>query len=110
MTRPVFSPTSFWNARLPDDAPLDARSAVYVTGLQRLLTQWEPYINTTRYSTPVYTVSADQQMAHVAMDNPDPDLQAAFRQVPIPPQRETRRGDRRPHGGFPAVGRQVWEF
>lgn len=79
-----FAPSSFWNAPLPGNAPLDAKSPVYVDRLQRLLTQWEPYVNTTRYSTPVYTVPADQPMVHVTLDNVQRDLQAAFDQVPIP--------------------------
>lgn len=87
-----FAPASFWNARLADDAPLDAKSPVYVDRLQRLLTRWSPYVNTTRYSTPVYTVPADQPRVRVTLDNTQRDLQAAFEQVPIP-------GNARPAAG-----------
>lgn len=79
-----FAPTSFWNARLADDAPLDARSAVYVSSLRRLLKKWSPYVNTTRFSTPVYTVGAAQPLVRVKLDNVQTELQAAFEAVPIP--------------------------
>ena len=55
-----FAPTSFWNAPLAADAPLDPASGAYVADLRRMLTRWRPWINTTRYSAPVYTVPAGQ--------------------------------------------------
>ena len=66
---------------------LDPRSDAYVADLQRQLTQWSPYINTTQYSSPVYTVPADQPTVRVQLDSDSaaPDLRAAFEQVPIPP-------------------------
>ena len=79
-----FARTSFWNARLADDAPLDEKSRDYVNRLRYLLGRWEPYVNTTRYSTPVYTVPADQKTVRVELDNVHRDLQAAFKRVPLP--------------------------
>jgi hypothetical protein len=83
---PPFAPDSFWNAPLAADAPLDARSADYVGELQRQLGQVSPYINTTQYSTPVYTVPAGQPTVPVVLDSSyaEPDLRAAWQQVPIP--------------------------
>ena len=82
----VFAPDSFWNAPLADGAPLDPRSADYVSEIQRQLTVVPPYINTTRYSTPVYTVPAGQPTVQVKLDSPwaEPDLRDAWQQVPIP--------------------------
>ena len=80
-----FAPTSFWNAPLADDEPLDAKSAQYVGRLHSLLREHDPYVNTTRYSTPVYTVPADQPTVRVRLDNTHEDLREAFREVPIPP-------------------------
>lgn len=57
---------------------------MYVADLQRQLRQWDPYINTTRYSTPVYTVGADQPTVRVTLDNVQADLQEAFARVPLP--------------------------
>src|SRR5690349_2544095 len=87
-TRP-FSPSSFWNAPLAPDTPLDAQSATYVAGLQRQLTTTIPWINTTKFSSPVYTVDADQPTVRVKVDNAAPasvvtPLQNAFEQVPVP--------------------------
>jgi hypothetical protein len=83
-----FSPDSFWNKPLPDDAPLDMLSEVYVANLQRQVAGWGPYINTTRYGIPVYTVPADQPTVRVALPNPTPPrralLQAAWERVPLP--------------------------
>ncbi len=83
---PPFAPDSFWNTPLPGDAPVDARSDAYVGELQRQLGFAAPYINTTRYSAPVYTVSADQPKVPVVLDSPyaEPDLREAWQAVPIP--------------------------
>jgi hypothetical protein len=87
-TRP-FAPTSFWNAELGAGAPLDSQSSTYVADLQRQLTVALPWINTTKFSSPIYTVDAGVPTVRVQVDNPAPaavvaPLQAAFEQVPIP--------------------------
>lgn len=83
--RRPFAPTSFWNAPLADDAPLDERSNAYVGRLQTLLKRWDPYVNTTRYSTPVYIVPRNQPTVRVQLDKPDSEeLQDVFEEVPIP--------------------------
>ena len=88
-----FAPTSFWNAPLADDAPLDAKSPRTSARLQELLKRWAPYVNTTRYSTPVYTVPAGQPTVRVSSTRRTRrDLQAAFERVPIPRRRAARGG------------------
>jgi hypothetical protein len=87
-----FAPTSFWNTPLTEDAELDARSDDYVGELQRQLTQWVPYLNTTKYSSPVYEVPADQPTVHVTLDQYNPKLSAALAQVPIPPDAQAAEG------------------
>lgn len=80
-----FARSSFWNTRLSDDAPLDGRSSAYVGRLRTLLDRWSPYINTTEYSTPVYTVPRDQKTVRVTLDKPDSqELQEVFEEVPLP--------------------------
>ena len=84
-----FAPDSFWNADLPANAALDSQSTTYVADLQRQVTTSLPWINTTKFSSPVYTVAADVPTVRVKVDNPAPasvvdPLQAAFEQVPIP--------------------------
>jgi hypothetical protein len=106
-----FAPTSFWNARLAADAAIDPKSEAYVDRLQYLLDRWVPYINTTRYSTPVYTVRADQPKVHVTLDREDGgDLQAAFDQVPIPPRAEPADGSDRHMVVWQPSSDTMWEF
>src|SRR5688572_28485809 len=83
---PPFAPDSFWNTPLAGDAPLDANSDAYVADLQRQLTQWSPYINTTHSSAPVYTVPASQPTVRVQLDSDSTasELRAAWERVPIP--------------------------
>lgn len=106
-----FAPTSFWNAQLSPGAPLDPSSGLYVADLQRQLGQWLPWINTSQYSVPVYTVAAGQPTVRVTLDYQSaPDLQAAWERVPIPP-------DARPAAGSDAwmvvwqpSSDTMWEF
>jgi hypothetical protein len=79
-----FSPNSFWNKPLASDAPIDANSKTYVDGLAWEAWAWGTWINTSQYSTPVYTVTPGQATVHVTLDKYDPGLQAAFDRVPIP--------------------------
>jgi hypothetical protein len=79
-----FAPSSFWNAPLPDDAPLDVNSAMYVAELRRQVAAHGPYVNTTRYSVPVYTVPSWQKKVRVKLDNNHPELSEAFARVPLP--------------------------
>ena len=83
-----FSPTSIWNTPLLPNAPIASNSAAIEGTLQgyinsSLATQTGPWINTTQYSTPIYTVPANQPMVPVVMDDNDP-LAPAMSAVPIP--------------------------
>ena len=85
-----FAPSSFWNAPLPDRAPRDPNSAALVQTLVSLVQADQqahrgPWINTDQYSVPVYTVGKNQPTVHVTLDHPEPALQRAVEQVPIPP-------------------------
>jgi hypothetical protein len=84
-----FSPTSIWNQPLADEAPLDPNSAVITSHLEAfvnagLASRTGPWINTSQYSTPIYTVPADQPTVPVIMQYDNPALQAALAAVPIP--------------------------
>jgi hypothetical protein len=79
-----FATTSVWKAPLAANAPLDTGSSAYVAELRRQLATTNPWINTTTYSAPVYTVAGDQPRVHVKLDTYSPALQTAFDQVPIP--------------------------
>lgn len=78
-----FAPTGVWNTKLRADTPVDANSAALVTELQRQVTQYGPWINTTKYSVPIY-VTKTRTTVPVTLTTWGPDLQAAWNAVPIP--------------------------
>jgi hypothetical protein len=87
-----FAPDSVWNSSLPEDARLDPGSDAVTGTLLRDVNDGyarglPPSINTTSYSTPIYTVAADQPASRVILDKPAgvaPELVRAFSAVPIP--------------------------
>jgi hypothetical protein len=110
-----FSPTSFWNRELPADAAVSPNSGAYVNELVRQVDATVPWINTTEYSTPVYTVGPKQPKVKVLVrpENGtyvEPSVKAAFHAVPLP-------GKARPAAGAdghlvlwqPSTER-MWEF
>jgi hypothetical protein len=112
-----FSPTSFWNTPLPDKAPLDPESARLTKAFDAEVESEQatgdgPWIGTTRYSVPIYTVGAQQPTVQVQLDSryPAPALRSAFEAVPLPP-------GARPSGGtdghlvvWQPSGDRLWEF
>jgi hypothetical protein len=85
-----FAASSVWNTPLDPNARVDPNSAVMVQELTREATQWGAWINTTSYSTPIYTVPANQPTVPVTLDAPLPwkdsaqRLANSFAAVPIP--------------------------
>jgi hypothetical protein len=84
----LFSPTSIWNQPLAANTPLDPNSAGIVGSLMDFVNadvaaRRGPWINTTAYSTPIYTVPADQPTVRVYLDG-DPSLSSALLAVPVP--------------------------
>ena len=84
-----FAPDSVWNTPLADDAPLSPYSSQLVATLQQTLISTMPWINTTSYSVPVYTVPAGQKTVKVTLRNnkgtaTQAQLQSQFNAVPIP--------------------------
>jgi hypothetical protein len=87
-----FAPSSFWNESLPADAPVDPHSAEMVKAFDGMVTSeeaehWGPWINTTSYSVPIYTVPANQPTVKVVLNHTPaaPALQTAWDAVPLPP-------------------------
>lgn len=96
-----FRADSPWNAPTPRDAPLAPNSAALVADLRRQLEWYGPWINTTKWSVPIYTVPKEQPNVRVKLDVPGRDyawkhvmftndadaavLQRQLEAVPIPP-------------------------
>lgn len=86
-----FSATSFWNKALPADAPLAPSSAAMVGAFDAEIAAEEsvkggPWINTTYYSVPIYTVPAGQPVVKVTLEDASgvsPELQSARNAVPL---------------------------
>jgi hypothetical protein len=92
-----FSPTGIWNAPLPSTAPLDPSSTAITGTLEAyinttLANHTGPWINTTSYSTPIYTVPASQPTVPVIISQNNPYLQAAMAAVPIPANAQAAAG------------------
>ncbi len=79
------------------NAPLAPKSAQFVSALESEIaaeTQTErgPWINTTSYSVPVYTVPANQPTVEVRLAKHEPALQSAWAAVPLPPNAQPATG------------------
>lgn len=112
-----FSPTSFWNAEPAADTAADPQSAQLVSALLTTVEaeqaeQAGPWINTTSFSIPLYTVPAHQARVRVTLTRhrPETALSRAWSEVPLP-------SDAKPAAGSdgmlavwqPSSGR-LWEF
>jgi len=108
----LFAPDSVWNAPLPDDAELDATSEVVVRELARQAAAGAT-LNVGSYSTPVYTVPADQPTVRVRdaddgfMEQPGP---LAWGDVPLPPDAESADGEDRHLVVWQPSTDTMWEF
>jgi hypothetical protein len=84
----LFARTSFWNTPLQPGAPLAPNSALLSASLVRQLRSYRPWIATTAYSTPVYSVPAGQATVRVQLDHPPSPNAAALQReldrVPMP--------------------------
>lgn len=79
-----FSSSSYWYQPLPDNAPLDARSDTWAQKMVDKVNTYGKWINTTSYSTPVYTVPADQPLVQVKIDWAAATYDDEFAAVPVP--------------------------
>lgn len=83
----MFAPGSVWNTRLAADAPLDPASAEVMADFREQMTRYLPWMNTTKYSVPVYVVPANQATTRVR-DADDGELNRAipyaWGDVPLP--------------------------
>jgi hypothetical protein len=115
--RRFFSPQSFWNRRLPADAALDSSSAASVAALTgeveaEQVAKNGPWINTTAYSVPVYTVSAGQPTVRVELDGNRRSLglARAWRAVPLPAGARPASGSDGDLVVWQPSSQRLWEF
>jgi hypothetical protein len=81
----LFSAASYHNLPLADDAPLDPNSAGAVNDLLGMVASYAEAINTSGWTTRVYTVPLTQATVRVVNDNSGhPELGEAYSAVPLP--------------------------
>jgi hypothetical protein len=112
-----FSPSSFWNTPVAPDAAIDPQSAGLVAALNDRVDEEErtadgPWINTTAYSVPLYTVSAKQPTVTVHLRNhrPERSLSAAWRAVPLPANARPATGSDGTLAVWQPSSGRLWEF
>lgn len=112
-----FSAESFWNAPLADDAALDPNSTAITDAFEATIARGYqagngPWINTTDYSVPVYTVPAGQPTVSVRLASPfsAPALQSAWEEVPMPDQARPSDGTDRTLVVWQPSTDRIWEF
>lgn len=94
-----FAATSFWNEPLPANAPLDSESTALIGKFDADVAAEQtaadgPWINTTSYSIPIYTVPADKPTVMVKLVDHAPvtALSSAWSAVPLPPNAKPAAG------------------
>jgi len=100
---------------VPADAPLDPSSAAVIGAFdEEIASEFEthhgPWIDTTTYSFPVYTVPANQPTVKVTLDSYGPALQAAWGAVPLPPTAIPAVGSDHPLILWQPSTDRLWEF
>ena len=106
-----FASWSFWNARVPNDAPRDSMSALLVADLQRQVRAYGgAWMNTDRYAMPVYEVGADQPTVPVRPVSGNPDLAEQFAAVPLPEAARGAFGTDRSAIVWQRATNTLWEF
>ncbi len=113
---PFFSPSSFWNEPLAGNA-VDPSSTRLIGALDSEVTREleagnGPWINTTDYSVPIYTVPADQPAVRVQLVSQfsAPALQSAWEEVPLPPGARPSGGSDRTLVIWQPSSQRLWEF
>jgi hypothetical protein len=111
-----FSSSSFWYARAARE-PVDPTSAAVVSAFDGLIAEEQraktgPWINTTKFSVPVYTVGANQPTVTVRLEHhaPEPVLQAAWKNVPLPASAQPARGHDELLVVWQPSTERLWEF
>ena len=109
-----FAPTSVWNQALPAGAALDPQSTTYVSNLLSQIASAGLWMNTYQYSTPVFTVPADQPNVAVKLDTSSSPqataLRATWLQVPVPQNAKAAAGSDEHMVVYQPSTDRMWEF
>jgi hypothetical protein len=111
-----FSGSSIWNLPLSEGAALDPSSAAIVKAFSGEIAAdaasgLPPWINTTSWSVPVYTVPAAQPTVSVTLESANaPALQAAWRAVPLPAAAQPASGAEKVLVVSQPSRDRLWEF
>jgi hypothetical protein len=109
-----FAPSGVWNAPLAPGAFVAPASSALVSDLVRQVGAYGSWINTTRYSTPVYRVGAGQPTVPVTLDAPrsaiNDQLAQALRAVPLPAGAQPADGGDAHAVVWDRAGDRMWEF
>ena len=112
-----FSPTSFWNTDPGTAAALDPQSgsltSTFLGEIEAAIAAGTgPWINTTNYSVPIVRVPAGQPTVRVKLVSnfSAPYLQAAWEQVPIPPNAKPSEGTDATLVVYQPSSDKLWEF
>ncbi len=111
-----FAAWSFWNKPLPARARLDPQSPALAGALaSEVLSEFRdrrgPWINTTAYSVPIYTVGPAQPTVAVRLvHSEEATLAAAWRAVPLPANAKPAAGSERLLVVWQPSADRMWEF
>jgi hypothetical protein len=112
-----FASTSFWNEPIAATAALDPTSSAAIEAFDAEVareqeTRHGPWINTTTYSVPIYTVPADQPTVKVALASNSiaPALQSAWDAVPLPAGAKPSAGTDKALVLWQPSTNRLWEF
>jgi hypothetical protein len=112
-----FSSTSVWNEPVSAGAQIDPSSSRLVATFDEEIAHEEqldvgPWINTTKYSVPIYTVSAAQPTVHVELveHTPEAALISAWGAVPLPADAQPAAGTDGDLFVWQPSSEKLWEF
>ncbi len=108
--RSFSGPNSVWNTLQLSNTELDPSSARLVETLSSWGSHNTDGIDTTAYSSPIYTVPAGQPSTKVVLDWDHPPLNTALQAVPIPPEAATADGTDKTMVVYQPSSNQLWEF
>jgi hypothetical protein len=112
-----FSGSSFWNAPVPADTPLDPSSASIVAHFDHVVATevaagTGPWMNTTEWSVPILTVPGDQPTVPVTLreHTESPALSEAWSAVPLPATAQPAAGSDKTLVIWQPDTDRLWEF